>query len=135
LWEEGGLNPQLRYVKRGKLRVVEMPHRLRLDPAAAIKTVVEKEKPEVVNITAMAWLGESDSPSSDGVDEGQPFAPKEKEVLVSITFDDSATKYGLGSDVKEADITIDADEPEKEILQGPTVHEVHRATAKTSVRL
>ena len=152
LSEEGGLNPQLRYVKRGKLRVVEMPHRLRLDPAAAIKTVVEKEKPEVVNITAMAWLGESDSPSSEGVDEGSPLAPKEKEVLVSITFDDSATKYfsvfellrrgdeielrdGLGSDVKEADITIDADEPEKEILQGPTVHEVHRATAKTSVRL
>jgi len=78
--------------------------------------------------------------------------PKEKEVLVSITFDDSATKYfsvfellrrgdeielrdGLGSDVKEADITIGAGEPEKEILQGPTVHEVHRATAKTSVRL
>ena len=149
LSEEGGLNPQLRYVKRGKLRVVEMPHRLRLDPATVIKTVVEKEKPEVVNITAMAWLGESDSPSSDGVDEGQPFAPKEKEVLVSITFDDSATKYfsvfellrrrdeielrdGLGSDVTEADITIGAGEPEKEILQGPIVYEVHRATAPLS---
>jgi len=54
LSEEGGLNPQLRYVKRGKLCVVEMPRRLRLDPANVIKTVVEKEKPEVVNITAMA---------------------------------------------------------------------------------
>src|SRR5881296_469244 len=69
--------------------------RLRLDPATVIKTVVEKEKPEVVNITAMAWLGESDSPASDGVDEGQPFAPKEKEVLVSITFDDSGRTAGL----------------------------------------
>src|SRR2546428_566568 len=85
LSEEGGLNPQLRYVKRGKLCVVEMPHRLRLDPATVIKTVVKKEKPEVVNITAMAWLGESDSPLSDEVDESPPLAPKEKEVLVSIT--------------------------------------------------
>ena len=81
LSEEGGLNPQLRYVKRGKLCVVEMPRRLRLDPATVIKTVVEKEKPEVVNVTAMAWLGESDSPSPDRVDEGPPpLAPKEKEV-------------------------------------------------------
>ncbi|SRR5712692_7170975 len=94
LSEEGGLTPQVRYVKHGKLRVIEMPHRLRLDPATVIKTVVEKEKPEVVNVTAMAWLGESDSPSPDQVDEGPPpLAPKEKEVLVSITFDDSATKY------------------------------------------
>src|SRR2546425_10263508 len=133
LSEEGGLNPQLRYVKRGKLCVVEMPRRPRLDPATVIKTVVEKEKPEVANITAMAWLGESDSPSSDGVDEGPPLAPKE--VLVSITFDDSAMNYfsvfellrrgdeielrdGLGSDVTEADITIGAGEPEKEILRG-----------------
>ena len=125
LSEEGGLNPQLRYVKRGKLRVVEMPHRLRLDPATVIETVVEKKKPEVVNIVAMAWLGESDPPSSEEVDESPPLAPKEKEVLVSITFDDSATKYfsvfellrrgdeielrdGLGSDVTEADITIGA---------------------------
>ena len=75
--------------------------------------------------------------------------PKEKEVLVSITFDDSATKYfsvfellrrgdeielrdGLGSDVTEADITIGAGETEKEILQGSTVHEVRRATAPLS---
>src|SRR2546422_10785517 len=152
LSEEGGLNPQLRYVKRGKLRVVEMPHRLRLDPATVIKTVVEKEKPEVVNITAMAWLGESDSPSSDGVDESPPLAPKEKEVLVSITFDDSATKYfsvfellrrgdeielrdGLGSDFTEADIKIGAGEREREILQGSTVQEGRRAAAKTSVHL
>ena len=45
-----------------------------------IKTVVEKEKPEVVNITAMAWLGESDPPSSEEVHESPPLAPKEKEV-------------------------------------------------------
>ncbi len=147
--EEGGLNPQLRYVKRGKLRVVEIPHRLRLDPATVIKTVVEKEKPEVVNITAMAWLGDLIRPRQRKCMKARLSPRRKRKCLVSITFDDSATKYfsvfellrrgdeielrdGLGSDVTEADITIGAGEPEKEILQGATVHEVHRATAPLS---
>ncbi len=149
LSEEGGLIPQLRYVKQGKLCVVEMPQRLRLNPTTVIKALVEREKPEVVNLTAMAWLGEPDSPSSGRLDESPQFAAKEKEVLVSITFSDSATKYfsvfellrrgdeielrdGLGSDIAEADITIGAGGSEKEILQGPIADKAHRSAARIS---